>query len=135
MDLAGVPEVVVQHQRDELHRRSAEAGEDPLVLVGVDVEPALLLVAQRLEHRSPPAVREVLCLVDDHRVVLVLVVEVLGEVAHQLRQVDLPEVTVAAVTRGGTPLQAELVESADEGRPVLAAPGRDLTLEVLREPE
>ena len=135
VDLARVPEVVVQHQRDELHRRPAEAGEDALVLVGVDVEPALLLVAQRLEHRTPPAVREVLRLVDDHRVVLVLVVEVLGEVAHQLREVDLPEVTVAAVAFRCAPLQPELVEGADEGRAVLAAPGRHLSLEVLREPD
>ena len=40
VDLLGVPQVVVEHERDERHRRLAEAREDPLVLVGVDVEPA-----------------------------------------------------------------------------------------------
>ena len=68
VDLPGVPQVMVEDQRDERHRRLAEPGKDPLVLVWVDVQAAGLLVLHRSEQRGPPVVGEVLRLSDDQRV-------------------------------------------------------------------
>ena len=85
------------------HRGSAEPREDALVLVRVDVEAAVVLVAQRRQDRAPPAVREVLGLVDDDRVVLLLVGQLLGQVAHQRAAASPPRTSLSSRVPSGAP--------------------------------
>ena len=51
MDLARVPEVVIEHQREQLNRRPAIPSEHPLVFIGVDIDATVLLVAERAKER------------------------------------------------------------------------------------
>ena len=137
-DLLGVAQVVVEHQRDERHRGLAEAGEDPLVLVGVDVETALVLVAQRLHERVPPVVGEVLRLVDDHGVELLA----LGQARRRSRS-SAPARSRSQKSASLRSCDAvsmphslrEVLERPDEGRPVVPRHPGELPLEVLREPD
>ncbi len=130
VDLARVAQAVVEHERHQGDRWRTEAPEHPLVLVGEDVEPALLLVAQGLQHRAPPRLGEVLRLVDHHGVVALAVGQVGGELPHEPRQLDLPELAVGPVALGCAPLAAEVVEGADEGGLVPPRPGGHHALEV-----
>ncbi len=131
IDLAGVAQVVVQHQRHQLHRGPAETGEEPLVLVGEDEDAALLLVAQRTQDRLPPGVGEVLGLVDHHRVEAVTGRQLAGLLGHQPGQSVLPELAVVAGAHLDAPQSAQVLVGADERGPVLARPGGGLALEVL----
>ncbi len=116
-DLPGVPQVVVQHERDERHGRLAEAGEDPLVLVRVDIEPARGLVPQRCHQRPPPQVGEVLRLVDDDGVEAILLRQLACQFGHLRREAPLPEVAVVAIGElGHSQLSGQLLERPDERR-------------------
>jgi hypothetical protein len=133
-DLGGVAQVVVQDQRYERNRWRAEPAEHPLVGVGVEVEPAALLVLERPEDGLPPQVGEVLRLVHDEGVVAVAGVEGTRQVGHLLRQ----RLLVVArgpggagrglhplepvVLRLGAPELAQLLEGPDERRSLLARP-------------
>ncbi|MFC5041017.1 hypothetical protein [Ornithinimicrobium kibberense] len=135
-DLAGVAQVVVEHERHQRDRRAAEPREEPLVLVGVDVEPALLRVAQRREQGGPPVLGEVLGLVDDDRVELLTLRQPGGQLGHPRRQLLLPEVAVVpAGVDVGAPGPPELLETPDEGRRVPAPGTLEGALEPLAEPD
>ena len=123
VDLLGVAQVVVEHQRDELHRRSPEALEEALPLVGEDKDAALLLVLERTQHRRPPGVGEVLRLVDHERVEAPAGRQLGGLLGHQRRQPVLPELAVVAGAHLDPPRAAELLVGAHERGPVLPLPG------------
>ena len=118
-DLPGVADVLVEDQRHQRHRRGALAVEHPLALVDEHVQPAALGIAQRGQHRLPPAVGEVLRLVDDDRVEPLPVGQFGGELEHGGGQIVLEEprrllgALVLVGTLRGAPLHAETVELAD----------------------
>ena len=112
---------------------AAEPGEHALVLVGVDVQTARLLVAQRVHQRPPPPVREVLRLVHDDGVEPLPVGQCGGQVRHTVGQATLPEVAVLPGAALGTPGPPQLLEGADERRSPLAAQAFQLATEVLRQ--
>src|SRR5690606_30656448 len=78
---------------------------------------------------------EVLGLVDHYGVVLLAVGQPRSKLAHQDRELLLPEGAVRTVPVGGAPLAAELVEGAHEGGTVAPVPGRHLSLEEGRQPQ
>ena len=100
-------------------------GEDPLALVGEDEQPAVLPVLEPLHQRRPPRVGEVLPLVDDERVVALLLEQVLGDPAHLLGQPPLPVVAVVVLPGRRAPRDAEGVELPDVRRSLAARQQRD----------
>ena len=81
-DLLGVADVLIQHDRRQRDRHLAVPFEHPLRLVGERVQPAVALVAQAGQGRRPPGGADVLRLIDNDRVVLVVLAQGRGELAH-----------------------------------------------------
>ena len=65
--------------------------EDPLALIGEDIQAAGLVVLEGRQQRIPPGVREVLRLVDDDRVEAMSGLELRCQLGHLERKVVLPE--------------------------------------------
>ena len=119
---------MVEDERDEVDRRATGALEDALTAVAGDEEAAIFAIAERRDDRTPPAVGEVLRLVDDDRIEPLPVEELLGKLCHAGGKFLLPPADgflgADALVRAGrrAPFDAEGVEFADVGRLFASTP-------------
>ena len=90
----------------------------------------MLLVAQSGNQRRPPAVGEVLRLVDDEGVKAFRVHQVRRHLTHLQREPNLPIVAVVVEPSWCAPGHAEVVEGADVRRSLVGRQQLDAALEI-----
>jgi hypothetical protein len=133
-DLLGVAKVLGERDRYQIDGRPALPGEHPLPLIGEDVQTAVLPVLERRQHSRPPALREVLRLVDDDGVEPLGLGALTRQGDHLGREELLPVGAVVIRSRRDAPVDVEVVEGADVGRPLPTAQRGDPAAEELGKP-